>query len=246
MSRTLEEARAAQQTPISTGTVKPGDAYARIHAARSESLPLIRDFAHAWYMAPYTWDMTSWLGVPVMKNPMDLWMYHELFWNIRPRTVIETGTAMGGSSFFFATLQALMGIEKAQVITIDVSHEHLTRKAPGVTYVLGDCTDKAVVEDVLAHVTHPCFISLDSEHTEAHVLQELELYTPALTVGEFVVVEDTIVQWPDDDGALGAVNKFLAAHPGEWAQEEMCERYWLTMHSGGWLFKLPPERGNRA
>ena len=70
--------------------------------------------------------------------------------------------------------------------------------------------------------------------------QELDLYAPACHVGDRLVVEDTNVAWPHDRGARGALEDYLIAHPGEWRQDILCERYLLSMHPGGWLERVAP------
>jgi cephalosporin hydroxylase len=51
-----------------------------------------------------TWKDMRWLGVAVAKCPMDLWIYQELLFELRPDVILETGTAHGGSAFYLATL----------------------------------------------------------------------------------------------------------------------------------------------
>jgi cephalosporin hydroxylase len=41
-----------------------------------------------------------------------------------------------------------------------------------------------------------------------------------------------------DRGARGGVEDYLLAHPGEFVQDIMCERYLLTMNPGGWLQRV--------
>src|SRR5271157_2300390 len=66
------------------------------------------------------WNKTHWLGVPVLKLPSDLWMYHEVVWETRPDLIVETGTNRGGSALFFANLFDLMGTG-GRVITVDIT-----------------------------------------------------------------------------------------------------------------------------
>jgi cephalosporin hydroxylase len=56
-----------------------------------------------------TWADTYWLGVPLAKCPLDLWIYQEIVSHTRPDLVIETGTFKGGSALFFASLFDLAG-----------------------------------------------------------------------------------------------------------------------------------------
>ncbi len=84
-------------------------------------------------------------------------------------------------------------------------------------------------------------ISLDADHSADHVRRELELYAPLCRVGEYLVVEDTNISWsgPDGDrGAAGGVQDYMDAHPGEFVQDILCERWLTTMHPGGWLRRV--------
>ena len=61
----------------------------------------------------------TWLGVPIVKCPLDLWIYQEIMCAVRPDVVVETGTYRGGSALFFASLFDLLGA--GRVYTIDVA-----------------------------------------------------------------------------------------------------------------------------
>ena len=50
-----------------------------------------------------TWKTMRWLGVAIGKCPMDMWVYQELLFELRPDVILETGTAHGGSAFYLAT-----------------------------------------------------------------------------------------------------------------------------------------------
>lgn len=84
-------------------------------------------------------------------------------------------------------------------------------------------------------------ISLDADHSADHVRQELELYAPLCKLGDRLVVEDTNIGWEGengDRGARGGLTDYLNAHPGEWQQDVISERYLLTMNPGGWLIRV--------
>jgi len=52
---------------------------------------------------------TKWMGVPCLKTPLDLWIYQEILFEVRPDLVVETGTHMGGSALFLAHMLELLG-----------------------------------------------------------------------------------------------------------------------------------------
>jgi cephalosporin hydroxylase len=107
-----------------------------------------------------------------------------------------------------------------------------------VTFLVGSSVDPHLATSMLAQVQRPLLVVLDSDHSEAHVRRELELYAPALAVGDRMVVEDTNVAWTHDRGARGALEDYLEAHPGEFRQDILCERFLLSMHPGGWLERV--------
>ncbi|MCA3218191.1 MAG: hypothetical protein ING59_06470 [Burkholderiales bacterium] len=38
------------------------------------------------------------MGVPALKCPLDLWVYQELLFRLRPGLIVETGTRHGGTA----------------------------------------------------------------------------------------------------------------------------------------------------
>jgi len=215
--------------------------YRQITATRETHASTLHAFHTVWYDAKHTWATGNFLGVPMMKNPMDLWAYHELLCELRPTTVLETGTFAGGSALWFAFLMDVLGIRGGRILTIDID-DYLDRRPPHprVTYYAGDATDATMIRTVTTEVTHPLVITLDADHSTAHVRKELDAYAPLLRVGEYVVVEDTNISWPMERGAAGAVQDYADAHPGEFVQDIWYERMLLTMHPGGWLKRVAP------
>ena len=61
-------------------------------------------FHQLYYNDPSTWPNTRWLGTPILKCPLDMWIYQEILWETRPDLIIETGTCNGGSALFLATV----------------------------------------------------------------------------------------------------------------------------------------------
>ena len=70
-----------------------------------------------------------------------------------------------------------------------------------ITMIEGSSTDKGTTEQVydFAKSKKNILVCLDSMHTHNHVLKELELYSPLVTKGSYLVVFDTIIEdMPDD------------------------------------------------
>jgi cephalosporin hydroxylase len=42
----------------------------------------------------------SWLGRPIIQNPIDMVATQEIIWSVQPDLIIETGIAHGGSLIF--------------------------------------------------------------------------------------------------------------------------------------------------
>lgn len=210
---------------------------ARVRATREAHAGTLQEFHRIWYEAGHTWAWTNFLGVGMMKNPFDLWIYQDLITAYRPKTILETGTFAGGSALWFAVLMDALGIDDGRIITVDLD-DHRQCQHERITWVAGDSTDPAIAAAMLAEVEHPLLVSLDADHSTAHVRKELELYAPHVRPGEYLVVEDTNIGWTDERGARGGLEDYLRAHPGEWRQDLLCEKYLLSMNPGAWLQRI--------
>src|SRR3984893_18585630 len=55
----------------------------------------------------------SYRGIPMLKNPFEVALYPLLFWQVKPRTVIEIGSYLGGSALWLADLMRNCDIDRA-------------------------------------------------------------------------------------------------------------------------------------
>ncbi len=147
---------------------------------------------------------TKWLGTPVWQNVLDLWVIQETIAEVRPELLIECGTNRGGSSLFFAQLFDLM--QHGSVITIDIEKLHnLTH--PRVAYLIGISTSQEILDAVRQRVAvckGPIMVILDSDHAQQHVRRELECYAPLVTRGSYCLVQDGVIDVPEDFSCLAS------------------------------------------
>jgi cephalosporin hydroxylase len=143
----------------------------------------------------------SWLGRPVIQIPQDLFGMQEIIWTIKPDFIIETGIAHGGSLVFQASMLELIG--KGKVIGIDIDIRKHNRaeieKHPlynRIVMIEGSSVSEDVVNQVksITKGATSIMVTLDSNHTHEHVLKELELYTPFVSVGSYCIVFDTAIE----------------------------------------------------
>jgi cephalosporin hydroxylase len=229
----------------------------------------------AGWDAKYVYSFT-WMGRPVIQLPEDLIRVQEAIYRLRPTVIIETGVAHGGSLVFYASLlkamglgphpvpppQAVEGIRTGRVIGIDIEIRPHNRQAIEeheladlITLVEGSSTAAAVVQQVrgLLRPSDRVFVMLDSNHSKAHVLAELEAYADLVTPGSYIVAADGIMadlgsaprtnpDWSWNN-PRAAVEAFLRSRPDfsltppPFAFNEGVVDEAVTYWPGGWLRK---------
>ena len=211
---------------------------------------LERSDRHGW---SYTW---SWLGIPVIQVPEDIVTMQQIVWETRPEVVIETGVARGGSLLLYASILDMVGEGKVIGIDIDIrahNRDSVERHplAHRVSLIEGSSIDSTVVAQVREE-TAGCkrvMVVLDSDHTHDHVLAELRAYGPMVTVGQFLVVADTVVEqlplqthrprpWGPGDNPATALGEYL--REVDWFERDAFhnERLLLTSSPGGYLRRV--------
>lgn len=172
----------------------------------------------------------TWMGQQILQLPQDLIRLQETIFVSRPDLIIETGVYKGGSLLYYATVCHALG--KGRIIGVDVSIPLEVRSAIQehplgglISLIEGSSTSVDVLETIRTNLRsgENVMVVLDSAHTHDHVRRELELYSPLVTAGSFLVVADGVMQllvdvpggdagWLADNPALAA-REFLAAHP---------------------------------
>src|SRR3954467_12165829 len=90
-------------------------------------------------------ETVRWLDRPIWQYPLDAWVLQEMIASIKPDLIVETGTCLGGSAFFFANIFDLM--DHGEVMSIDIAPRG-TMPHPRITYVTGSSVDPGIVDGV--------------------------------------------------------------------------------------------------
>ncbi len=186
-----------------------------------------------------TYNNLRWFGTPIQKNPMDLWIYQEILYEVKPDVVVECGTYKGGTALYIANLMDLIG--KGRVITIDIERQPSLPQHPRITYLLGSSTAPEILDRVKSGIKpgETVMVLLDSDHSAKHVRNELRLYPSLVTPGSYVIVEDTHMNGHPilphfGPGPMEAVNEFLQG-TREFAVDPAREKLLFTFNPRGYL-----------
>jgi cephalosporin hydroxylase len=193
-----------------------------------------------YYSRDTTWKNTSWFGVPLLKCPLDMWVYQEILFELKPKVIIETGTFRGGSACYMGALCDLMG--EGRIMTIDINELPPTSpRHDRVTYVTASSVAESTIEKVREFIggDAPVLVVLDSDHTRDHVLQELRLFAGVVTPGSYMIVEDSNINGHpinpgSGPGPMEAIRAFLEEND-RFAIDDSREKYFMTFNPRGYL-----------
>lgn len=204
----------------------------------------------------------SWLGRPIIQYPQDIVALQELIWTVQPDLIVETGIAHGGSLIFSASMLELNaacgGPADARVVGVDIDIRSHNRAAielhpmsRRITMIQGSSVAPEVVAQVHAHAVgrKRVLVCLDSNHTHAHVLAELNAYARLATVGSWCCVFDTMIEhlpkdlfpdrpWGPGDNPKTAVLEFLKQHAEFEVDATIDDKLLISVAPGGYLKRV--------
>ena len=212
------------------------------------------------------WQSFSWLGFQIWQFPEDVLRLQEALATVKPDVIIETGVSGGGSAIFFASMCRLL--RRGRVISIDIQIPPAVRQAVEqspfsdlITLIQGDSASVEVVEQVRGKIgkEEKVFIFLDSDHSKAHVMRELNAYANMVTPGSYIVAADGVMrsladtprgrkEWVEDNPAAAA-REFVEKHPefkirrpkALFGDQYVVEE--LTYWPDAWLYRTPNTDG---
>jgi len=204
----------------------------------------------------------SWMGRPIIQYPQDLVAVQEIIWDVKPDLIVETGVAHGGSAIFFASLLELNaqcgGPKNAEVWCVEIDLRLHNREAlvahpmyPRLRIFDGSSVDEKIAS-VIAEKAATCqrvMVILDSNHSHEHVLGELNLYAPLVSVGSYCVVFDTVIEdldgvefvdrpWGKGDNPKTAVAEFMKTNSDFNVDYAIDEKLLISAAPGGYLKRV--------
>jgi len=204
----------------------------------------------------YTYNYT-WLGRPIIKYPNDIVLMQEVIWDVKPDLIIETGIAHGGSIIFSASMLELIGGD-GQVVAVDIDIREHNRKEiekhpmyKRITMFEGSSISEEIVNKVrgISKTKKRVMVFLDSNHTHKHVLKELELYAPLVTVGSYLVLPDTFIEyfpkgyysnkpWDVGNNPMTALREFLSRNNNFVIDKERANKLMITEAFDGYIKRI--------
>ena len=215
----------------------------------------LKNISKKWFLESYQYEYSyhfSWLGRPIIQYPQDMIAIQEIIWKYKPDFIIETGIAHGGSLILSASVLELIG--KGEVIGIDIDiREHNKKEIKKhplfkrITMLEGSSISKKIKNKIFELTKNKkVLVFLDSNHTEKHVLKELELYSPLVKKGGYIIVFDTIIDilpenfvknrpWNAKNNPKSAVKKFLKDNNRFKIDKKLQEKLLITAAEDGYL-----------
>ena len=142
-------------------------------------------------------------GCDVLKSPEDLVIRHQLFWYLKPATVIELGAYTGGMAIWMADTLKLLDVP-CHIYSMDIDLSILEDrvkelKPDNVTFLQGDSYDiaKTFTPEFMSQLPHPWVLIEDCHENLINVLGHFHQF---IQKGDYLIVEDTNPHIPSEAG----------------------------------------------
>jgi cephalosporin hydroxylase len=188
-------------------------------------------------------------GVPALKCPMDIAIYMDVLFDLRPGTVIEFGSNKGGSALWLADMLEVFGLSDTKVYSYDINP--LTDwKDPRIVFGYCDTGDlsASLSDGFMRALPRPLLVIDDASHNYHQVLNVLEFCHRHSAPGDYFIVEDgliSIVGVEDlhgyEGGPFQAIQTFLQKYPNHYAIDRArCDFYGpnVTWNPDGYIRRI--------
>jgi cephalosporin hydroxylase len=214
----------------------------------------------------------DWLGRPIIQYPQDIVGLQELIWKVKPDLIIEAGVAHGGSVVFTASMLAMLdmceaieagqtidpSISSRKVIGIDIdirAHNRALIEAHPMASRIQLIEGSSIAPETISLVKEAAvgykniMVILDSNHTHDHVLNELLAYANLVSVGNYCIVYDTLIDdmpdesivnrdWGKGNSPKSAVHAFMASNDDFELRPEVENKLLITVAPDGFLQRV--------
>lgn len=181
---------------------------------------------------------TSYFGIHTTKCPLDMWVYQEILFEVKPDWLIEIGTGQGGATLAFAHLFDQMC--HGNIISIDVNHGKVaavTRRHHRIHLMQGNAIDhEKAIKELIRYGS--VLVIEDSSHTYDNTLAVLRAYSPLVSKGSYFIVEDGNchhgLRTGPNPGPYEAVESFIAENDA-FEIDRGRESFFITWNPKGYL-----------
>lgn len=195
---------------------------------------IIKDFHDLYYSSRiWAYGNTKYKGITIEKLPLDLWVFQEIIYEVKPDLIIELGSFQGGSATWMGDICETFG--HGHVITFEISNSVIAPSHPRVDFIKTNCligVATHAVKKAIGKYGSKVLVIDDASHEKDAVIKALEMYGPFVSKGSYFIVEDTHVPATKE-----AVEEFLLKHP-EYEIDENCHKFFLTFNPNGYLKKV--------
>lgn len=145
--------------------------------------------------------LMRWCDVPILKGPTDLITYQQMLQDIRPETIIETGTWLGASAAWFGDMAKNFGLN-CHVYSMDIMNpDAVDKKAyrENVSFLHGDSNklEETFTPQMMKSLPHPWLVVEDAH---VNVVAVMEYFTAYMLAGDYLVMEDVTPDMPNKCG----------------------------------------------
>lgn len=186
-----------------------------------------------------------------MKSPIDMALYMQLLWDLKPSTIIELGALEGGSALFFSDIARSYDLN-VKIFSFDIS---LTNKMaaiqndrPEIQFLEGNVNeiDELMSKINFLNLKGPVLVVEDSSHMKNTTKIVMRYFSRNMKKGDYLIVEDTVIHslgrsQKFNGGPADAIIEFFEEYPNSFKRlDNYCDFYGenITYAQNGWLIKV--------